>query len=142
MMPDDGAGPTIVAVHPVAPLPSELQSWKSTSGGSPVPALKRNVILAGDFNATLDHLAGLALPLRTPLSANATDAALRARPAAVGTWPICSRAPRCGDRSCDDDEELDGRRYGMCKTSMAPEATIDRSSSSCARLLGPNSIRL
>jgi hypothetical protein len=67
-MPDDGAGPTIVAVHPVAPLPSELQSWKSTSGGSPVPALKGNVILGRRFQRH-SRPSRFALP-PAPLSAN------------------------------------------------------------------------
>ena len=91
MMPDDGAGPTIVAVHPVAPLPSELQSWDSDLRWLAGACPEGNVILAGDFNATLDHLAGLGTAPGTAVG-ECTDAALRARSAAVGTWPTFAPA--------------------------------------------------
>ena len=86
MVPDSGAGPTIVAAHPVAPLPSELQNWNSDLRWLAGACTSRNVILAGDFNATLDHLSGLGTAPGTIVGA-CTDAALRAHSAAVGTWP-------------------------------------------------------
>ena len=91
MVPDNGAGPTIVAVHPVAPLPSELQSWNSDLRWLAGACPEGNVILAGDFNATLDHLADLGTAPGTTVG-ECTDAALRARSAAVGTWPAFAPA--------------------------------------------------
>ncbi|MCU1583401.1 MAG: endonuclease/exonuclease/phosphatase family protein, partial [Microbacteriaceae bacterium] len=46
----------------------------------------KNVIVAGDFNSTLDHLAGLGADASHTLG-NCTDAALKTGNAAVGTWP-------------------------------------------------------
>ena len=42
--------------------------------------------MAGDFNSTLDHLAGFATGSGNTLG-NCTDAALQSKNAAVGTWP-------------------------------------------------------
>ena len=79
-----GTGPRIIAAHPVAPLPNELENWNRylrwLAGACP----SGNIILAGDFNATLDHLAGLGTAPGTTIGA-CTDCALRARSAAVGT---------------------------------------------------------
>ena len=86
MVPDSGTGPTIVAAHPVAPLPSELENWNGDLHWLAGACPSGDVILAGDFNATLDHLAGLGTAPGTTVGA-CTDAALRAHSAAVGTWP-------------------------------------------------------
>jgi len=86
MVPDSGTGPTIVAAHPVAPLPSELKNWNGDLHWLAGACRSGNVILAGDFNATLDHLAGLGTAPGTTVGACA-DSALRAHSAAVGTWP-------------------------------------------------------
>ena len=91
MVPDSGTGPTIVAAHPVAPLPSELQNWDSDLHWLAGACPSGSVILAGDFNATLDHLAGLGTAPGTHLG-TCTDAALRAHAAAVGTWPTFAPA--------------------------------------------------
>lgn len=86
MVPDSGTGPTIVAAHPVAPLPSQLQNWNADLHWLAGACRSGDVILAGDFNATLDHLSGLGSAAGTTVG-SCTDAALRARTAAVGTWP-------------------------------------------------------
>ncbi|MHC5797186.1 endonuclease/exonuclease/phosphatase family protein [Lacisediminihabitans sp. FW035] len=86
MVPDNGSGPTIVAAHAVAPQPSELQGWNSDLHWLAGACPSGNVILAGDFNATLDHLAGLGTTPGATVGA-CTDAALRAHAAAFGTWP-------------------------------------------------------
>ena len=82
--PASGSGPTIVAVHAVSPLPSELHHWRSD-----LEWLSKhcsgNTIMAGDFNATLDHMVGLATPGKS--FGDCTDAASSTRNAAVGTWP-------------------------------------------------------
>jgi endonuclease/exonuclease/phosphatase (EEP) superfamily protein YafD len=91
MVPDNGVGPTIVATHPVAPQPGELSNWNSDLRWLAGACPGGNVILAGDFNATLDHLAGLGTARGTNVGACA-DAALRAHTAAVGTWPTFAPA--------------------------------------------------
>lgn len=84
--PADGTGPTIIAVHTLAPLPPVLPDWKKDLQWTAQACSGDNVIMAGDFNATLDHFAGI------PHSDGATlgdcaDAALASDNAAVGTWP-------------------------------------------------------
>lgn len=85
-VPSDGSGPTIIAVHAVAPIPGQLGHWKldlrwlaeACSGG--------NTIMAGDFNATIDHFSGLGTKPGAALG-NCFDAAALTKNAAVGTWP-------------------------------------------------------
>ena len=86
MVPDSGTGPRIVAAHPVAPLPSELKNWNGDLHWLAGACPSGNVLLAGDFKATLDHLAGLGTAPGMTVGACA-DSALRANSAAVGTWP-------------------------------------------------------
>lgn len=81
--PVDGTGPTIIAAHPAAPLTDAMDDWRAgldwvrAQCRSPHPDL----ILAGDLNATADHLD----------LGGCRDAAVEARAAATGTWP--STAP-------------------------------------------------
>ena len=86
---DDGSGPVIVAVHTVAPLPKELPSWVSDLDYLKRLCVDPNVIMTGDFNATLDHLAGLGRIDDGTASTigGCTDAALQSKNAALGTWP-------------------------------------------------------
>ncbi len=84
--PADGSGPTIVAVHVLAPLPPMLVDWQADLAWAALACSGDNVILAGDFNATLDHLGGLATTPGAALG-NCVDAALASDNAAVGTWP-------------------------------------------------------
>jgi endonuclease/exonuclease/phosphatase (EEP) superfamily protein YafD len=86
LRPDSGAGPTIVAAHPVAPIPTELVNWRSDLTWLSGACRSANVIMAGDFNATLDHLAGLGASAGKTMG-RCTDAALQSRNGAVGTWP-------------------------------------------------------
>jgi len=89
-VPVDGDGPTIVAAHPVSPVPGEMANWRQ---GLDWLAQRcgagDDVIVAGDFNSTLDHYAGLGTQTAT---GNADlgachDGARAAGSAAVGTWP-------------------------------------------------------
>jgi len=82
--PIDGSGPTIVAVHAVSPIPSELNYWKSDLQWL-AKLCAGNMIMAGDFNATLDHMVGLAQSGKN--FGDCTDAAASTGNAAVGTWP-------------------------------------------------------
>lgn len=85
--PADGDGPTIVVVHTVAPLPPMEPVWVSDLRWvADQCAEGEDVILAGDFNATLDHFAGLPRSAGGDLGA-CRDAALASDNGAVGTWP-------------------------------------------------------
>ncbi|WP_104192969.1 endonuclease/exonuclease/phosphatase family protein [Cryobacterium sp. Y82] len=85
--PVDGSGPTIVAVHAVAPIQYEMSNWRSDLDWLATQCQGDNVILAGDFNSTLDHMAGRANDGVNSVLGNCADAALSAGAAAVGTWP-------------------------------------------------------
>ncbi|CAN5284887.1 hypothetical protein BH11ACT4_BH11ACT4_20700 [soil metagenome] len=83
--PESGSGPTIIAVHAVAPLPGEMEHWRSDLRFLSQACAGSNVIMAGDFNSTLDHYAGLGTGSAT--IGDCSDAALATGNAAVGTWP-------------------------------------------------------
>jgi endonuclease/exonuclease/phosphatase (EEP) superfamily protein YafD len=83
--PADGTGPTIIAVHAVSPVPGEMENWRSDLQWLKGACTGDNVIMAGDFNSTLDHYSGLGASGAT-IGACA-DAALATDNAAVGTWP-------------------------------------------------------
>jgi endonuclease/exonuclease/phosphatase (EEP) superfamily protein YafD len=89
-------GPLIVAVHAVSPTPGNLGRWRSDLAWAAAQCAGENVILAGDFNATIDHFTGLdtdVLAADGSVVASDTtlggchDAALQTGNAAVGTWP-------------------------------------------------------
>ena len=84
--PSDGFGPTIVAVHVLAPIPPMVEGWRNDLKWAANACTGDNVILAGDFNGTLDHFGGMALTDVATLG-NCRDAALTTNNAAVGTWP-------------------------------------------------------
>lgn len=84
--PDDGTGPTIVAVHAVAPIPSELNHWKLDLAWLKSACSGDNVIMAGDFNSTIDHFSDLATHAGATIG-NCVDAGAATGNAAVGTWP-------------------------------------------------------
>ena len=84
--PDDGAGPTIIAVHAVAPIPGQMNNWRRDLAWLATACAGDNVIMAGDFNATIDHMSRLGSKPDQTLG-ECTDAALQAHTAALGTWP-------------------------------------------------------
>ena len=86
LRPDDGSGPTIIAVHAVAPIPGEFSNWQADLAWLGDTCVGDNVIMAGDFNATLDHMSGLASSGGTTLG-DCADAGLASGNGAVGTWP-------------------------------------------------------
>lgn len=78
---DGSAGPPITAVHAWPPTGDSMARWRDDT----VWAVRRcrgieGAIVAGDFNATLDHPALRSL-------APCVDAAASRNAAAVGTWP-------------------------------------------------------
>ncbi|MGN8024832.1 endonuclease/exonuclease/phosphatase family protein [Microbacterium sp. 22242] len=86
VMPVDGKGPTVVAVHTVAPRQDEMSGWSKDLRwvADQCPA-GSDVILAGDFNATLDHMAGLGTAGGDMGACR--DVASRAGSGGLGTWP-------------------------------------------------------
>lgn len=83
--PANGRGPTIVVVHTVAPLPPMEFAWQQDLRWVANACQDDNVILVGDFNATIDHFQGLGSDGGD--LGRCRDAALASGNAAVGTWP-------------------------------------------------------
>lgn len=85
-VPVDGSGPTLVAAHPVAPVPGEMENWREGLAwlAERCADPDADVIVAGDLNSTLDHWAGLGSDVGL---ASCRDAARAVGAAAVGTWP-------------------------------------------------------
>ncbi len=78
-----------VAFHSVAPTPGAVPQWRSdlaAVGRWCADPQSGPVIVAGDFNSTLDH------SVFRSATTGCTDAAERAGEGLVGTWP--SRSPR------------------------------------------------
>ncbi|MDR6866085.1 endonuclease/exonuclease/phosphatase (EEP) superfamily protein YafD [Microbacterium resistens] len=77
--PVDGTGPAIVTAHPLPPLPDSMAEWRTGLRWSVAQCDDPETIVAGDLNATVDHLSALLGGCR--------DAASEVGTAAVGTWP-------------------------------------------------------
>lgn len=78
-------GPRIVAVHTMAPYQPDPVDWRADLRWVAARCSGPNVLLAGDFNSTIDHFAGLGIgggTLRT-----CRDGGLATGNAAAGTWP-------------------------------------------------------
>jgi endonuclease/exonuclease/phosphatase (EEP) superfamily protein YafD len=94
-MPVDGDGPIVVAVHAVAPRAAYMSSWRDDLQWLADQCADSNVIMAGDFNATVDHMAGLGVDGAT--LGRCRDAAVTTGNGAVGTWtsnlPALAGAP-------------------------------------------------
>jgi endonuclease/exonuclease/phosphatase (EEP) superfamily protein YafD len=87
-VPVDGTGPTLVAAHPVSPVPGEMAAWRQGLRWLAARCAGENVIVAGDLNSTLDHYAGLGTGSETPGGlAGCIDGARATGNGAVGTWP-------------------------------------------------------
>ena len=91
--PVTGTGPTIVAVHAVAPIRYQMDGWRADldwlaeqcTFTADAPG---NMIMAGDFNATVDHMAGRAGDgSPDAVLGDCGDAATASGAGAVGTWP-------------------------------------------------------
>ncbi|MGW9345953.1 endonuclease/exonuclease/phosphatase family protein [Streptomyces albidoflavus] len=85
-MPTSGDGPTVVVAHAVAPRPSYMRSWRDDLQWLADQCGDGNVIMAGDFNATVDHMSGLGLDGAT--LGHCTDAAVETGNGALGTWSV------------------------------------------------------
>ncbi|MFV0319384.1 MAG: endonuclease/exonuclease/phosphatase family protein [Microbacterium sp.] len=84
-MPVDGDGPTVVAVHAVAPRTAYMERWREDLQWLADQCAADEVIMAGDFNATIDNMAGLGTEGGT--LGQCSDAASATGNGAVGTWP-------------------------------------------------------
>ncbi|MFS0852576.1 endonuclease/exonuclease/phosphatase family protein [Microbacterium sp. 179-I 3D4 NHS] len=85
LMPIDGSGPTVVAVHAVAPRMEEMEQWKSDLQWIADQCPEGDFILAGDFNATIDHMAPLGVGGGD--MGHCRDVASRTGNGLSGTWP-------------------------------------------------------
>ncbi|GAB3616642.1 endonuclease/exonuclease/phosphatase family protein [Okibacterium endophyticum] len=84
--PADGDGPTIVAAHAVSPTVGQMANWRDDLAWLAEQCGSGSVIMAGDFNATVDSMAGLETENGATLGA-CSDAAVSSGDGAVGTWP-------------------------------------------------------
>lgn len=78
--------PVLVAVHTLAPRPGDETVWRTDLNWVAARCVGSNVVMAGDFNATADHLAGLGSGSGALVGA-CRDSALASGNGAVGTWP-------------------------------------------------------
>ncbi|WP_314646425.1 endonuclease/exonuclease/phosphatase family protein [uncultured Microbacterium sp.] len=85
LMPIDGTGPTVVAVHAVAPRQEEMAQWQADLSWIADQCPEGDFILAGDFNATIDHMAGLGVDGGD--IGYCRDVASRTGNGMQGTWP-------------------------------------------------------
>lgn len=83
-MPTSGGGPIVVAAHAVAPRQSYMRDWRSDLQWLADQCAADNVIMAGDFNATLDHMTGLGTG--GGVLGRCHDAAVETGNGGVGTW--------------------------------------------------------
>jgi endonuclease/exonuclease/phosphatase (EEP) superfamily protein YafD len=82
--------PLVLSVHPVAPWPSGVRLWRSDLAQLRTWLSRRDgqVLVAGDFNATLDHR-----QLRSILGVGYRDAAEQVGAGLVRTYPAGRRIP-------------------------------------------------
>lgn len=84
-MPVTGDGPILVAVHAVAPRLDDMAAWQHDLQWVADQCSTDNVILLGDFNATVDHMSGYGTD--GGLMGQCTDAATATGNGSIGTWP-------------------------------------------------------
>jgi len=89
--PVNGSGPTIIAVHVVAPIPGEMTNWRNDLSAVASACAGPNIIMAGDFNSTTDHFSGLADNAASTLG-QCLSADSVTKNASVGTWPTFAPA--------------------------------------------------
>lgn len=85
-VPVDGDGPTIVAAHPVAPVPGEMANWRDGLAwlAERCADPDADLVIAGDLNSTIDHWA----PHGSDTGlASCGDVARAVGAAGMGTWP-------------------------------------------------------
>jgi endonuclease/exonuclease/phosphatase (EEP) superfamily protein YafD len=83
-MPTSGDGPIVVAAHAVAPRQNYMQYWRDDLQWLADQCVDDNVIMAGDFNATIDHMTNLGVEGGT--LGRCRDGAIETGNGGVGTW--------------------------------------------------------
>lgn len=83
-MPITGDGPIVVAAHAVAPRQSYMQYWRYDLQWLADQCVDDNVIMAGDFNATIDHMRNMGVDGGT--LGRCHDGAAETGNGSVGTW--------------------------------------------------------
>ncbi|REC97990.1 endonuclease/exonuclease/phosphatase (EEP) superfamily protein YafD [Microbacterium sp. AG157] len=84
--PVDGSGPTLVAAHPMPPLPGATERWELGLAWIADRCRDPDVVVAGDLNSTVDHFSGLGI--EGGMIGGCQDAAAESGSAAAGTWPV------------------------------------------------------
>ncbi|WP_431869747.1 endonuclease/exonuclease/phosphatase family protein [Nocardiopsis eucommiae] len=80
----------VVSVHPMPPRrPSTMAAWQDGLRGLPATSDDTLRVLAGDFNATLDHA-----ETRGVLDRGYVDAAAHLGQGLTGTWPVGAPLPK------------------------------------------------
>lgn len=82
-VPTNSASPVIVAAHAMAPESGKLEQWRADLNWLADRCKQPNVIMAGDFNASIDNVSGLG---PAPMG-NCGDVALKLGGASIGSWP-------------------------------------------------------
>lgn len=85
-MPVDGTGPTIVAAHAIAPRQDDMEQWRAGLTWLADQCGSENVIMAGDFNATVDNMDRLGLDGAD--LGRCRDAAVATGSGGLGTWSV------------------------------------------------------
>ncbi|MCA2227896.1 endonuclease/exonuclease/phosphatase family protein [Nonomuraea aurantiaca] len=98
-----------VDVHPFTPLGPQVTQWIEALDGLPAASGDTVRVLAGDFNATLDHT-----PMRRLLSRGYKDAADQVGAGLIPTWPANKRVPPI----ITIDHVLVDRRVGVKEVSV------------------------
>ncbi|MFB7250824.1 endonuclease/exonuclease/phosphatase family protein [Microbacterium sp. NPDC056234] len=112
--PVDGEGPTIVAAHTSPPLPGSMDDWDAGLRWIADACDATDTIVAGDLNATVDHLAGLGVD--DALVGRCDDAPTGTTAGPAGTWPADAPA-WIGARI---DHVLVGRSWTVRRTTTVP----------------------
>ena len=84
-MPISGEGPVVVGAHAVAPRRDDMADWRHDLQWLADQCGSDDVVMAGDFNATVDHMSGLGSAGGE--LGRCRDAAAATGNGAVGTWP-------------------------------------------------------
>lgn len=84
-MPVSGDGPVVVGAHAVAPRRDDMTDWRHDLQWLADQCGSDDVVIAGDFNATVDHMSGLGTGGAE--LGRCRDAAAATGNGAVGTWP-------------------------------------------------------
>lgn len=83
-MPVSGDGPIVVAVHAVAPRQDYMSDWRGDLQWLADQCASENVIMAGDFNSTVDNMDRLGIDGAT--LGRCHDAAVQTGTGGLGTW--------------------------------------------------------